>query len=466
MSKIRDKIARIALGDIVGRGIGFLTTIYLARTLGAEAFGYITITLSFLGYQIWVSDLGLLNIGAREMAKEPVKRTFRAKEIFVAKVLLGVIVFVMGLLIIPKVDIPSRQKEIILGFSYSLIPYALLMEWYYNGKQFFGKVALSKTAHSVVYLTLALIFIKSANDLETVPLLYTAGISTSALLLGTFSLFRNPFELPFRGWNVFRDLLKSASSIGLGWFFTQSIQLLPPLVIGIVLSETDAGLYGAAVRIIFMAMIIDRIFVNLFIPNLSSQWLEDKDRARSNLRIVLNIMIGLGAVISLIIALLSPVIISLFYGPEYSDSIVLLSILSILFFSTFVNSLFLVGLVAIGKDSDFFKSTLAGGLFTFLILFIASTFQSLELLTLGVAISEFIFMIASFVWFSKYVKLKLWGPLILTSVISLGIFYLSTFLAMNVIIEALLGTILLTGLLFILGVVNSDHLKWIREKLA
>ena len=73
MANLRNKIFRIAFGDVIGRGLGVITSIYLARVLGAESYGIIVVAMSVLGYSIWGADLGLLNIGAREMAKIPEK---------------------------------------------------------------------------------------------------------------------------------------------------------------------------------------------------------------------------------------------------------------------------------------------------------------------------------------------------------------------------------------------------------
>lgn len=466
MAKLRDKIARIAFGDVISRGIGFLTTIYLVRTLGVEAFGYVTMALSFLGYQIWFSDLGLLNIGAREVAKDPVKRTFRAKEIFLAKVALGVIVFLIGLLIIPTLDISDLHKTLFRGFSFSLIPYALLMEWYYNGSQKFGKVALSKITHSLIYLCLVYLMIKSAGDLESIPLYYTIGIASSALILGIFSYFEHPFKLTLRGWNVFKDLLKSASTIGMGWFFTQMIQLLPPLVIGFMLSEQDAGIYGAAIRIIFAAMIIDRIFVNLLLPNLSSQWIENKAAAKRNVQLVSRVMLTVASLLTIFIAISAPYLIELLYGSEFSESGAVLSVLSILLFATFMNSLFSFGLVAIGRDREFFKSTVAGGISTIVLVVSFSLTDQLILVTLGVALSEFIFVLSSYYWFKRFVDLRFIGSLLISISAGFLVYTLSLYTEFHILLEATLGMLILGILLYVMRIYTGEHVSWLKQNMS
>ena len=142
--KLKEKAFWIALGDIAGRGLSFITSIYLARTLGSEFYGLITVAISILGYATWSTDLGLNNIGTRETAKEPSKRIFRVLEVFRLKLFLGIIVLVGATLVVSMIEMGDIEKQVILGYLYSIIPYMVLLEWYYSGKQQFGKIALSK----------------------------------------------------------------------------------------------------------------------------------------------------------------------------------------------------------------------------------------------------------------------------------------------------------------------------------
>lgn len=465
MPRITDKIARIALGDIIGRGIGFATTIYLARLLGVDSFGLITVAISFLGYANWFADLGLTYIGGREIAKEPLKRIFRAKEIFVLKIVLNIIVLVFVQFFVPKLTIDTEQKSIILSFAFALIPYTLILEWYYNGKQHFGKIALIRIFSSSVYFILTLLFIKSSKDVEIVPYLFIAGAASSALFYLFYSYKENPFVLPTRGWYLYKDLLKSAFKIGSGTFFTQLIQLLPPILIGLLLSTADAGIYGAAMRVILIAMIVDRIFVNILLPNLSAQWTTNKDAAKKNILLVSRIMLPLAGSLSLFIAISAPFLIDLIFGSEYQSSAIILSILSIFLFCTFLNSLFSFGLVAIGKDQDFFNATIFGGIFSSFIILFASLSSNLLYVVYAVSFAEILFMGASFFWFNKYTHLNFIAPFVLSILICFILYYLSTLIFLPSLVEAGIAILIFIPSLFLTRIINSDHLIWLKTKL-
>ena len=465
MANLRNKIFRIAFGDVIGRGLGVITSIYLARVLGAESYGIIVVAMSVLGYSIWGADLGLLNIGAREMAKIPEKRVFRAREIFIVKLILGTIVVTVLSLVVPLLSLDEITKTIILGFSYSLIPYALLLEWYYNGRQHFGKVALSKIINNGFYLFAVFLFVHANSDLQIIPALYTIGVSLAALVLAGFAFYRSPFELPSRGIPVFKDLIQSAFTVGLGWFFTQMIVLLPPIAIGFLISEETAGLYGAAIRVVFIALLIDRIFVNLLIPNLSSVWEQNRDLAKEQIRIVYRIMLYIGGLLTLVIALMAPEFIRFLYTSSYEASIPILIILSLLVFATFQNSIFTLGLVALGRDTDYFNSTSLGGTIAAILIFLATISNNILYVAAIVVVSEFIITGISFIKFNRIIKMEAIRPFMIILVTGVGLFLIHRHLNYSVYLETLVSILLFTGISFLTGAIGITHFKWIREKL-
>ncbi len=465
MAKVRDKIASIAFGDIVGRGLGFFTSVYLARMLGADSYGLIIVALSWLGYFVWVSELGLMNIGTREIAKEPEKRVFRAKEIFIVKLWLGLTVFTLCYFIVPTLNMPELQRKLILGFSFSLIPYALFMEWYYNGRQHFGKVALARIVNGGVYFALVLLFVHSSDDIEKVPGLYTIGIISSTLVLGIFALFNKPFALPSRGWGVFKDLFQSASTIGLGTFFGQLMILYPPIAIGLFQSNLHAGWYGASIRVIIIVLLLDKIFYRLYLPNISSLWTTKKDLAIQNLDYVIRIMIVMGTALSLFVSIASTEILSVVFGEEYAPAGPILTALSLYIVLTFMNSIFSFGLVAINKDKEFFHSKLAGGVIAAILITLTAYFGDAPFAAAGVTLSELIIMLFAFTWFSRFIKIKVAIPFIVSIIIAAIIFIGSSFINLNPFVEASLSVIILLPLLFAVGVVNRDQIKWMKDRV-
>lgn len=91
MSSITQKVASLAIGDMVARGLGFVSSMVLARVLGPESYGIWTTALAIFSYMLWFSDVGIMQLGTREMAKKADEQVFSAAELFFGKCLWALI---------------------------------------------------------------------------------------------------------------------------------------------------------------------------------------------------------------------------------------------------------------------------------------------------------------------------------------------------------------------------------------
>lgn len=464
--KLKEKAFWIASGDIAGRGLSFITSIYLARMLGSEFYGLITVAISILGYATWSTDLGLNNIGTRETAKEPSKRIFRVLEVFRMKLFLGIIVLIGSTVVVSMIEMGEIEKQVILGYLYSIIPYMVLMEWYYSGKQQFGKIALSKVLNGLFYFLLVVFMVDNMEDVTLVPVLYTVGVTVAALTLGTFAIKDKPFSLPSRGLQVYPDLIKSSSILGLGQFFAQIVHLLPAILIGAVLSLKDAGLYGAAFRIVIVAMMIDRVFVNLLLPNLASIWSIDQNTAKQKIGVVFRFAAAGGAFIALITAVGAEQIIGLLYGSEYADSVPLLQLLSVMIAVTFINSLFSFGLIATNKDREYFLATCFGGTISAVVIFSFAALGDVLLAAASVSIAEIIITSFTYFWFRKIAPLNYIRPVLISYSAALSLFFIFNWMPLPVIVNTLLAGTLFLAIIWWSGIIDKEHYDWAKRKLT
>ncbi len=465
MAKLKEKAFWITIGDVVGRGLSFATSIYLARTLGAEFYGLITVAISILGYATWVSDLGLNHIGAREAAKIPSKRIFHLIEIFRTKLFLGLMVLILSAIIISFMDMDTTKKQVILGYLFSIIPYMALLEWFYSGKQEFGKIALSKTVNGLMYFLLVFIFIRSVDDVALVPILYTAGVSVAALTLGTFAIRDKPFTLPSRNIQLYQDLLKSASILGLGQFFAQIVTLLPPILLGIFLTLEDAGMYGAAFRIVILAMMIDRVFVSLLLPNLASLWTINPESARQAVNIVLKLVVAGGALIAMITAISAEQIIATLFGDEYLGSVIFLQVLSVMIAATFMNSLFSFGLIATNKDKKYFMATSLGGTLSIVLMVFFAFLGNPLYVALSVSLAEVIITAFTFHWFRKTISFDYLKPLLVSYSTAILLFFLFILSPLMPVLNAAIAAVIFVIVILATGTLTQDHIAWTRKKI-
>lgn len=455
----------IISGDILGRGMSFLASIYLARVLGAEYYGLILFGISLLGYANWFSDMGLYQIGSREKAKPPEKRIYRIIEIFNLRLILGVAVLMVSALLLYVIDFDTEQKQVLLGFLISLIPYMFLMEWFYAGKQDFGKITLSKTIQGSVYLGLIVLMVHSSNEIHLVPLFYTSGIMLATIILGVFAISDKPFSLPSRGSQIYPDLFKSSAVIGLGQLSSQVIQLLPPILIGLFMTFEMAGVYGVAFKVVILVMIIDRVFVQLLLPNLASAWVSSKGETNAKIQMTYRIAVCTGSVVALFTALSSEQLITWLFGDAYMESIYLLKILSLFIGFTFINSLFSFGLIATNHDTEYFKATVFGGSISAVLLILASYLGNLTTVTVTVVISEVIITGFTYQQFMQVFRGRYLRPFSIVVTLTVTLYFIFEIIPTPALVSGVIASTILVLALIRINVLTTDDINWIKTKV-
>ena len=411
MTSIRQKVASLAIGDLVARGLGFVSSMVLARALGPESYGIWTTAMAIFSYLLWFTDLGIMQLGSREEAKEGQRRLYSTPELFLGKFIWAVCAIIILFFLAPFLPYSEDIDTLVWLLLFSLIPYALHTEWIFSGKQKFLTLQSIKAAQAIVFFVLILYGIQRADDLEKLPVYYGLSVSLASLLLWIVSIYKRylVFSKSFLSSSLIPSifsLLKESLQLGIGWVGSQIILLFPPLIFALVYSDTFVGWYGAALRIIMLYMVIDRIFVQLLLPNLANEW--DK-KAMVNIR---DTMINqayryhtlLGLIGSFGVLFLAPIIIPLIYGDLYTESISMLQILSPVLFLTFQNSVFATSLIATQQSKYYLKANLLGGLFS-AILIVTGSYLFLDYSPYApilIVLSEGIMMYLAYYYFNKY----------------------------------------------------------------
>lgn len=466
MATITQKIAHIFTGDIISRGIAFFSSVYLARVLGTEGFGLISIAMAYLGYILFFAEFGQYNIANREVAKDQSKRNFRISELFVLRLIMSMIVLVISWITLPLIILDQQLLTITKGFVFALIPHAILVEWYFTGKQSYHIYALSHIVKNAIYLLLVLSFIDSVNNINQLPFYYVTGLLSSSILLFFLFLKTKPFHLGVRGFHILWDGMKASITVGSGTFFAQVIQLFPPIAIGYFLSNSDAGEFSAATRLIIVGMMLDRVFVKLLIPNLSKQWSENEELATLNMDYTMRLMLVLGSMVSIGLFLGAPDFIVWVFGSSYTNSIPIVLVLSFFLFFTFQNSLFSQGLIALGKDLDYLKATSIGGGLALILIAVGASKFGVIAVAAAVVLSEFIIGALSYFWFTKHMKVNYLMPFVLTLLASFVAFKLMEIVQLQYWLEAILGAILVFIMLLFGRVIRKKDITWFRLKLG
>ena len=172
-------------GDASARVIAFAAFVYLARVLGAEAFGTLELAAAIVLYGSRLVDLGFeIGLGVRETAAGDEESRSRLVGTGLAMRLASAVVVIaltagLGLLFLP----PAEGRVLAL-YALTLLAVGLGTRWVHLGFERSRVVALARVLGEVTMVTTVLVFVRSPDDLLRVPLARFGGdMLTAALLL-------------------------------------------------------------------------------------------------------------------------------------------------------------------------------------------------------------------------------------------------------------------------------------------
>lgn len=354
MKKTSGNLLSLFISDGITRIIGLAATVYIARMLAVEGFGLINYGLAFISYALLFANPGLTIIGTREVAKDPHDRRF-IEETLGLRLVLAILMFTfffVGTIVIPG-DITT--KGVILVYAFTLFPFALLLEFVFQGREEMAYIGAGRIIQYGIYLVVLLLFLKQVTDILIVPLAFVVSYLINAVFLiaifiSKYRSFRFRFSI-----SKWRMILSSSVPVGLAVIFNHVTISLPPIVLGIFRSNYAVGIFSAGYKIIFVLLIIERVFYYVFFPLLSRQHKRKPERLTGSFNFLMRFLFAFAIPVGLGGLLLAPGMIDLVYGQAFMDAVNVLRILLIYFMIVPVNTILGYGLIAIDQERRFFQ---------------------------------------------------------------------------------------------------------------
>lgn len=340
-------------GDAGSRLLGFLVTVYLARTLAPAAFGLLNIGLSVLGYLILLGSPGIQLLETRNVAASTEHDPDRVGAVLSLRFALAMALLtaVWGITRLWNPD--STASAVVVLYAASVVPAAFLLDWYFQGKEDFATITLSRFAQFGLYAGMAFWLVRDREDVLMAPIAFLAGSWAATLVL--LAMFMPRHGVVRFGWTpaLWKTILRQNLHVGGAVLLGQMAINLPPLVIGLLLTSTDVGIFSAAMRVAFIVLFIDRLLLALLLPAVTryvAQHREDLDRL---LALILKLMIVSLAPVLFAGTVLADDVVGLLFGRDYAGSAPVLRGLMVYVVLTILNTVFVCTLIARGAERTY-----------------------------------------------------------------------------------------------------------------
>jgi O-antigen/teichoic acid export membrane protein len=359
--------------DLAIKFIGFLATAYLARVLGKSGFGAISVGLSVLNYALVLSNAGLSLYGTRKIASNP-GETGITSEILSARMVLTVFIFLLTFCITLLLLGFSETGYIIIAYLLYMFAASVMLEWFFVGIQKMGIVSFAKIAGTAVYLVLLFFLIHEREDALLTGFAWTfGGLVSSFILFYSFHRLGFTFRINLTKADVIK-VIKSAFPLGAASYISQFLVAFPVIYIAYIAGNPEAGLFSAAFKIISFFLILDRVFVTIFLPKITMVIANKESSLEEIFNKTLKVIVFPALSAFMILFMFSDKIIITVFGTDYTGAILIFKLLLIYFLFTIINSVFANTLIGMMKEKIYTFSLIIALGFFFILTFLFKPF--------------------------------------------------------------------------------------------
>ncbi len=465
MKKALKNIIAVSLSDVLSRLLGFGANAYLARILGTLGFGAMSVGFSVLSYAAMLSSPGVQVAGTRHVAA-----TGDHAEEYVSNVnslrtaLAAGCVLTVGIVSWAFIH-PASTALTIFIFSLSAIPMALSLDWYFLGKENLLASSGSKVVVAGIYLVFILFFVRSGNDiLWTAVAFLIANILATAWLFYVYRRSSHRFHLAIR-FDEWKKLVRQSQPLGISSFLAQTIMNVPVLIVGAIVSSHAAGLFNAAMKLIFFALVIDRVFYAMFFPVISRHRASDVEQFKRSGALALKIVLAVSVPVVVAGSVFAEQTVHFVYGQDFLAAAVPFQILLLYFLFSVVNTVFMSVMIAENREAEYLRIMAVGTGVLVVLCVILSFTHGLIGASAAVAVGEGTMTAILLTKGQSNVFRKLW-KLIVPAMIS-GILMLGMLLLMNswtMFVAAPVGLIIFSVALWLLKGISSEEILFLRGR--
>ena len=344
--------------QIFGKGLALLislaTIALTTRALGVEYFGFYTTIITFLSIFGVMADFGLVLVSSKLLSLHTHDEERMFGTLLSVRLLSALVIIGSAPLIVQLFPYPAEIKE---GITLSTIAFiAIAMTQITTG--------LFQRNLTMIKSVFAEIFSKSIGAIGVLLAIYynggLFGILLSVVIAQCFALLINlynanktthirlHFHIPY-----IKQIFTESLPIGVGIFFNTIYLRGDALMLSLLSTQTDVGLYGAAYRILDIVTQAPIMLMGLMIPLLASAFYEkrkhDFDRllVRSSEFMIITVLpIIVGCVI------LSEKIMVILGGEDFAPAGKIAAILTLALLGGFAGALFGHVNVAIGRQKN------------------------------------------------------------------------------------------------------------------
>ncbi len=306
------------LAQAVSALAGLVSTAWLARALGTEAYGVLGFGTAVVAYFTLLVAAGTDVYGMREIAQNPDSSRTILQRILGLRVVLLAIALPAYLVAVQVVAVDDRTVVVLWIQGIGLIAAAFSFDFVFQGVQRMGPVGVRQAMAALLSLAGVLFLIRSPADVYIAAAIPVTAIALSAIWLAQ----RMHRHLVPVGFSFEVSHWKAILAVSLPILVSQGVNAvynqMDILMLGLMTDPGRTGLYVGMSRLYAMAVMLGGLFGTVFSPALAGAWPENPVM-RMRYREFLIACAFVGAPVSAVAMLWPEDIITIVFGAAFLD---------------------------------------------------------------------------------------------------------------------------------------------------
>lgn len=330
MDKILKQSSYLFLAQLLGRGIGFFYTIYLARNLGVEDFGLYSAALAYFSLTSAIADFGFNRFLVREVSRDHQKIPELLCNIGILRLTLTSVIFAIFALTLFSLDPDKFRVGLVLLAILAVLPQSIAQTI----------DAIFVSLQKLQYSSLALVLLSLVTTTLGVSLVHSGygpiG-ATVALILGQL------VYLGFLGFLLKKQKIGVLAAVEFVTLKKAILGSLPYGILGVlgllyfrvdlllltyIKGNFDAGIYGAAYKFLEAVVFVPSALATALFPVLARLHDQNSHEIKKIYWSSIKLMGLIGFLIAALYIFLLPAVVKLFL-PNYLASIEVIQILAL-----------------------------------------------------------------------------------------------------------------------------------------
>lgn len=309
--------------QIAGYVFPLLTIPYLARVIGVDKFGEIAFAAAIVIWFKTVSEWGFNYTATRDIAqnrddKDAVSQIF--SNVLWARLLLAMLSFALLYLAIELVPY-LNDKKLLLLLTFLTVPADIFLpQWFFQGLERMKFITVFSVLTKLLFTIGVFVFIKEKDDFILQPLLTSIGALVSGVGAMYLILVSWGYRLKKPQLGQVFNTIKNSSDVFINTIMPNLYNSFSTVLLGFFGGSTSNGRLDAGVKFVTITQSFMELFSRAFFPFLSRKI--NKHHLYEKISIYIAFVFALGLWVG------APVIIKLFYTPEFYPAIDVLRVVS------------------------------------------------------------------------------------------------------------------------------------------